>query len=432
MSGLEMLVLSGCLVLTNLAGPVHAQAPAPQGAPLPGPVSLFVDCQGIVCDQEYLRTELLFVTHVRDRRDADVYVLITAQPTAAGGREWNVRFGGQRAFAGVDDEMRFVAPPAASEDHVRERLAKTLSRGLVRYVSRTVLADDVTVIYAPSSIASAEPDDPWKQWTFALSVNGYVNGEQSTKFNNFTAAASARRVTDAIKFTTSVNSNYSSSSFALEDDRDVVSAQRSHSVTTLIAGSLSDRLSIGARASAATSSFLNQTLTLRLAPAVEYNVFRYSESTRRMLTFEYSAGVTSFDYEEETIFGKLSERLADHRLLVSLQLRQPWGSAGLGLEGSQYLQDYRKNRAIAAANVNWNLARGLSLTTFMNVARIRDQVFLPSRGASDEEIFLRRRQLATSYSYSASIGINYTFGSRFASVVNRRFAGSVGGTTLLQ
>ena len=425
-------MLSGFLVLVTLVSPVNAQPQASQGAPLPGPVSLFVDCQGIVCDQEYLRTELPFVTHVRDRRDADVYVLITAQPTAAGGQEANVRFEGQRVFVGVDDEMRFVAPPAASEDQVREGLARTLSRGLVRYVSRTASADDVTVLYAPSQVASAAVDDPWKKWTFSLSANGFVTGQQSTSFSTITAAVSAARVTDAMKLNATVNSNYSSNSFTLEDDRKVVSEQRSHGLTLLFAGSLTDHLSAGARASAVSSTFLNQNLTMRLAPAIEYNVFRFSESTRRMLTFEYSAGVTSFDYEEETIFGRLSERLVDHRLLVSLQLRQPWGSLGLGVEGSQYLPDHRKNRAIAAANMNWNFARGLSLTTFMNVARIRDQVFLPARGASDEEILLQRRQLATSFSYSASLGISYTFGSRFASLVNRRFAGSVGGTTFVQ
>jgi len=128
----------------------------------------------------------------------------------------------------------------------------------------------------------------------------------------------------------------------------------------------------------------------------------------------------------------LSERLPTHHLLISLRLRQPWGSVGVGAEGSQYLHDRSKNRLIAGGNMDWNIVRGLSFVTFVHAAHINDQVFLPARGLSNEEILLRQRQLATSYSYSASIGFSYSFGSRFASVVNRRFSGSLGGLNFVQ
>ena len=392
------LLLTGTLILFGKGSiPLSGQTIPSQGAPTPfGLISLYVDCQDIVCDHEYIRTEIPFVTHVRDRRDADVYVLMTAEATAAGGQEANLQFIGQRSFTGLDEELRYVSPPAASEDQVRQGLVRTLGRGLVRYINRTPLADDVTVLYTPTVAATASLDDPWNRWTIALNVNGYVNGEQSVKFNNLSASASASRVTEVLKISTSVHSNYSSNSFQVQQGREVVSHQRTYGLTMLAVGGVSDHASIGVRASAASSSFLNQTLTLRFAPAVEFNLFPFREATRRMLTVEYSAGATSFDYEEETIFGKLSERLFDHRLLLSLRLRQPWGSVGFGAEGSQYLDDTRKHRVIVAGNVDWNLARGLSFVTSMNVARIRDQVFLPTRGASDEEILLRQRQLATS------------------------------------
>lgn len=427
---LEMLVRFGLVLLVNVASPAHAQ-PSSRNGPLPDRISLFVDCQDIVCDHAYLRTELPFVTHVRDRRDADVYVLITGQPTAEGGQEASLEFIGQRPFAGVDEDLRYVSPPAATQDQVRQGLTKMLLRGLVRYISRTSSAGDLSILYTPSVTALAPLEDPWNRWTVALSVNGFVSGQAVVKFQSLFASASANRVTETTKISTSLHSNYSSNSFQVQG-REVVSHQRSHGLTALAVGSLTAHASAGVRASAASSSFLNQTLTLRLAPAVEFNVFPYREATRRMFTVEYSVGLTSFDYEEETIFGRLSERLPDHRVLVSLQLRQPWGSAGIGMEGAQHLNDVKKHRVIGAGNVNWNLARGLSFVTSVQGARIRDQVFLPARGASDEEILLQQRQLGTSYSYSASIGISYTFGSRFADVVNPRFAGSVGGTSFLQ
>jgi hypothetical protein len=56
-----------------------------------------------------------------------------------------------------------------------------------------------------------------------------------------------------------------------------------------------------------------------------------------------------------------------------------------------------------------------------SASRINDQLYLPAEGATDEEILLRRRQLATSYRYRLSIGASYTFGSIFNNVVNTRF-----------
>jgi hypothetical protein len=61
------------------------------------------------------------------------------------------------------------------------------------------------------------------------------------------------------------------------------------------------------------------------------------------------------------------------------------------------------------------------------VGLIHDQLFLPKAGASEQEVLLRRRQLATSYSYFTFFGISYTFGSKFANIVNPRFEGGGGG-----
>jgi hypothetical protein len=59
--------------------------------------------------------------------------------------------------------------------------------------------------------------------------------------------------------------------------------------------------------------------------------------------------------------------------------------------------------------------------------RIRDQLYLSLEGATDEEILLRQKQLATSYRYFTSFGISYRFGSIFNNVVNPRFGGGEGG-----
>lgn len=46
---------------------------------------VFLD--GARIDMDYIRTEITFVNYVRDRKEADVHVLITQQRTGGGGRE---------------------------------------------------------------------------------------------------------------------------------------------------------------------------------------------------------------------------------------------------------------------------------------------------------------------------------------------------------
>ena len=54
---------------------------------------------------------------------------------------------------------------------------------------------------------------------------------------------------------------------------------------------------------------------------------------------------------------------------------------------------------------------------------LRDQLYLPARGATDEEIIARQQQLQTSYRFFLSLGITYRFGSINNNVVNQRFGG---------
>ncbi len=421
-----------------LASSAEAQTPSNGGThPRREPVAIYMDCKNVACDLDFLRTDIAFVTHMRDRHDADVHILITAQPTAEGGSEVTLNFIGQKQFDGVEDSLQYVSRPADAADEVRQGLSNAIKRGLVRDANVTPQSEDISVVYTPSTSAataavSALRPDPWNHWTFATTVNGHLNGEESVKAMSVGVSLTANRTTDTWKLSTSIQSQYDSTTFAVDSGRKVESVQRSHAFSTLLVGGLNDRVSIGARATALSSRFLNQRLTLRLAPAIEFNVFPYRHATNRMLTFEYSVGGMDVQYEEETIFGKTHERLFDQRLLASLRLTQKWGSMLLAAEGARYLHDRSKERGTIFGSIEWNLAKGLSLVTSVDLKRIRDQLSLPARSVSQEEILLRERQLTTSYTYSGSVGISYTFGSALAKVVNRRFAGSVGTLSAVQ
>src|SRR5687768_17290937 len=116
---------------------------------------VLLDCADFSCDQDFLRTEVNFVSHVRDRQNAQDYVLITRQETVAGGAEFTVNFIGQKEFRGAADTLSYASGPAESEDQVRQGLAQLVKRGLVRYANHTPLAQGIRISYDTSEVSPA-------------------------------------------------------------------------------------------------------------------------------------------------------------------------------------------------------------------------------------------------------------------------------------
>ncbi len=191
--------------------------------------------------------------------------------------------------------------------------------------------------------------------------------------------------------------------------------------------SLTQHWSAGLVGSAYASTYLNYNMRLRVAPGVEYNVFPYSQSTRRMLTVQYTVGFDSHDYREVTIFDKTRETLFDHRLGTSLSLRQPWGTASGSVDFSQYLSQPSRYSVSAYGSTNVRLFKGFSFNIFTSLSRTRDQIYLP-RGEATTVGNPRapapaRDGLPVS---CVSFGVSYSFGSIFNNVVNPRFGGGGG------
>ena len=433
-----MVVLLAALGLT-LGSPAQAQGPPP--APAERDVRqeealrVFLDCARFSCDYDFFRTEISFVNHVRDRQDAQVLALITRQETGGGGTAFTVNLIGQKNFRGIDDSLHYTASPAESQDEIRRSLAELLKRGLVRYVNHTPLAQGIRVSYiAPPTVqaAPAAAHDPWNDWTFSTTLNGSLNGEKSFSLISINTSLSANRTTEAWKINTSLQVGYSEDRIKASGIPTITAVSRDYGLNGLVVKSVGRHWSAGARGTLTSSTFLNQSLALRLAPAVEYNVFPYSQSTRRQLTLQYSVGATAFNYAEETVFGKTSETLLDQKILASLGFTQPWGSVAVSLEGSHYLQDFHKRRGTMISNIDLHLFGGFSLLLSGSAELVRDQLYLSRQGISEEEILLRQRQLATSFRYWSSIGFGYTFGSPFANVVNPRFGASSGGMAIVR
>ena len=391
-------------------------------------LSVFLDCPSS-CDQDYLRREITIVDYVRDRADADVHVLVTTQATVVGGVEYAVAFIGAQRFRGSDLTLRYTSPATATADEQRRGLTETLKRGLVRYIAETALADRLQISFAdPAATAPSQTParDRWNLWAFRTTVGGSLAGEESSTSRSLRGSASANRTTDQWKFTFATSVNYREDAFTLDETSSFRTLTRSLNSSVVLVKSVTDNWSAGVVGNASSSTFLNYQLRSRIGAGVEYNVFPYSESTRRSFTVQYTVGHHSFDYREETIFGKTSERLLDHRLGTLFSMDQPWGSASAEVAMSQFLTRPEHYNVGAFGETNIRLFKGFSLTTFATISRTRDQIYLPKAGATVEEILVRQRQLATSYQYSVNFGVSYSFGSIFNNVVNPRFSGGGG------
>lgn len=423
------------LALLGLLSPtLSAQVEPPPREPNPT-VRLFLDCQATGCrDMDFFRTEIQFVNWVRDRRDSDVHLLITAQATGAGGRSYDLLFMGLGRFEGMADTLTYVSAFDATPDELRRGMADIMKIGLMRYVGLTSVAREILIGLRgpggpggggpggrPESMAAPE-DDPWDFWVFRLSTSGYWSGESTYSSGSVYSSVSANRVTEEWKTTLGLTGSFSRTEYDL-GSRTEVNRQESYSASGVLVKSLGPQWSAGLRAHLGRTTRYNQQLSTRLAPVLEYNFFPYAESTRRQLTAQYSVGLVYYDYEEETIFDQTEETRVDESLDVSLSLRQPWGTVSTSVTGSHYLHNAKLHNLSVGGSLNLRLFRGFSLNLGGTYARVQDQLYIIKGDLSEEDILLRRRALRTDYYSFLNFGLQYSFGSIFNNVVNPRIGG---------
>jgi hypothetical protein len=71
--------------------------------------------------------------------------------------------------------------------------------------------------------------------------------------------------------------------------------------------------------------------------------------------------------------------------------------------------------------VDLRLGRGFSLNFRGSASRVRDQIYIARSTQSERDILTQRQQLQTNFRYNMFVGVGYTFGSIYNTVVNQRF-----------
>ncbi|MFO7303005.1 MAG: hypothetical protein DIU54_011365 [Acidobacteriota bacterium] len=410
-----------CLVVALLL-PVLAAA---QPQPVP---RLRVYLGACDCFDDFMRDRIGWVDFVRQPQDADVQVIGTTVETGAGGIERTLRFVGAGRFADVDFTLRAATPPGETDDGRRRAALDVLHVGLLSIAARDGLPDGVALQIDGAdrdAEADAPASDPWNLWVFEVGGNGSFEAEQRSREMSWEIEVEADRVTHDWLLNFRADVEYEFESFDIDDEDDggrtVEVTTRERAARLFLARSLGSHWSAGFDSTIQASTFENLGLQAVVMPAVEYNVFPYADYAMRQLRIEYAVGLLYARYNEVTIFDRVRETRPRHALSATLEQRQPWGTIESRLEWSQYLDEPGLSRLEFDGEVSLRLVRGLSLDIGGSASRIRDQISLPRRGATPEEVLLRVRELQSGYDVRLFAGLSYSFGSIYNNIVNPRF-----------
>ena len=379
--------------------------------------NVFLDCYYF--DIDHIKQEVSYINYVRDRKDADVHVMVTRERAGNGGLRYSLFMLGQNGYAHIQDTLRFNVGPDASEEVSRKKMLQALQTGLTPYLIKTPLWKYLDITYTRSAEEEVV-EDKWNYWIFEVSFDGDMDIEESQQGYEFGGQIEANRVTEENKLELRFDADYEKDVYEVNSHR-ITSIHRNYDFDGLYVKSLTQHWSAGGFTSLYSSKYRNMAFSYSVSPALEFNVFPYSESTTRQLTILYRPQYEYNDYLDTTLFNKTEENLWKESLAIDYEIIKKWGSIDFSLDFSHYFHDFSKNRVSFGSHVSLNLFKGLSIGFYGGGSLIHDQLSLPKGEATTEEILTRQQQLATNYQYYSGLSISYTFGSMFNNIVNPRF-----------
>ena len=162
-------------------------------------------------------------------------------------------------------------------------------------------------------------------------------------------------------------------------------------------------------------------MKVNISPAIEYNVFKYSEASSKQLRFLYSVGYIHYNYIDTTIYNKTNEGLFNQELRIMFKYVTDWGSIEGSVSGSNYLNDFSLFNFGAYGGTDIRIVKGLSFNFWGGISVPRDQITLKKGDTTAEDALTRQHEMQTDYNLWISAGLSYTFGSIYNNVVNPRF-----------
>jgi len=380
-------------------------------------LNVFLDCS-YYCDEAFIKEKITYINYVRDRKEADLHILITQENNGSGGYNYTFFFIGLKKFSTKSDTLILSLSFDVTTDEKRLQFVKILKLGLTQFVIHTSVYNDLSIEYDKPT-ENEVIIDKWNYWVFDISSDCFINGDANYSEFYLYSSLSATKVTENWKLSFSAGNNYNKSIYEY-DGEEIIGLNTSYYNQNKIVKSINNHFSLGGIVSVSNSSYSNYKFFLKVHPAIEYDLFPYSKSNRKIFTATYSVGYQYMNFYDTTIYNKIEEKLLAQEFILYYKTIQKWGNINISAKESNYLHDFSKNRLDISTTINLRVFKGVSVYVNGGYSFIHNQLSIPKNNADIEDILLQQRMLATSYSYWASIGISFTFGSIYNNIVNPR------------
>jgi hypothetical protein len=385
-----------------------------------GKPKIFIE--GVRLDMDYLRRNMRFVDFVNDPAVSDIHIIINSQTSGSGGRVYSIRFI-SRTFENFS-EYTITATTASSdtEEESRKKITDALILGVMPFINESGESGKLSIRYqsdGDEETKNVETVDPWNHWTFRGDFNGGINAEERRKNYDYSINLRADQVTEKWKLRNSAFVSVRTTKIK-NDDKLYTSERVSNNFSSSVIRSLTERWSTGTFINYSRNNYTNFQYSVSAKPAIEYNIFPWDISDRKVFTMAYYIGPIWSKYYEETLYGKFDEFLWQQTIRLDLQLVETWGEINAELRASNYLHDFSKNNISLDTRLSIRIVRGISVNFRFNIEKIQDQIYLPKGEASLEDVLLNNVQLPSSFEIGADVGLRIQFGSIYNNIVNNR------------
>tara|TARA_B100000925_G_scaffold291831_1_gene281770 strand:+ start:2165 stop:3364 length:1200 start_codon:yes stop_codon:yes gene_type:complete len=377
-------------------------------------IKAYIDCR---CDENYLKQQTSFLEYVRDQDLADIEIFVRDVWNPAGSRAFEIKIDGNNEYKELSSTTLAIGFANDTSSTLREKLLNKLKLALVPFLDKAdySLKLDIDSNFDKSII----DDEKWKNWVFELSGSYNSDREESRKTNRYDIEFEIDKLTPDWRIGIELERSESNRRY-YSDDNVYTSNRKTTRIRGRVVRSISDHFSTGVFFGASQNTYENLDFSSYLSPAIEYSYFPYEDVLSKEITLAYRVGFGKRNYIEKTIYGFEKQNLTSQTLSMNIRFRQKWGNISTSINATQYLNDGSKKRFSFRSDLDFRIFEGLALRLSGNINLIREQYNLAAGSTSIEELLLQQRQIATDYETRFSIGLSYTFGSIYNSIINTR------------